>query len=71
MMQLIHDVAPGARLAFRTAALGEADLAFATLEQAFTARDWHLLRLKVDPFMDGLRQDPRFADLLKRMGLPP
>ena len=53
------------------AALGEADLAFATLEQAFTARDWHLLRLKVDPFMDGLREDPRFADLLQRMGLPP
>jgi serine/threonine protein kinase/tetratricopeptide (TPR) repeat protein len=52
------------------AALGEKDKAFAELEKAYQARDWFLQRLKVDPFMDPLRDDPRFADLVKRIGLP-
>src|SRR5437016_12116369 len=52
------------------AALGEKDAAFAELEKAYQAHDWFLQRLKVDPFMDSLRNDPRFADLVKRVGLP-
>ena len=51
-------------------ALGEKDGAFAELEKAYQAHDWFLQRLKVDPFMDSLRNDPRFADLVKRVGLP-
>ena len=51
-------------------ALGERDAAFAELEKAYQAHDWFLQRLKVDPFMDSLRNDPRFADLVKRVGLP-
>ena len=52
------------------AALGERDAAFAELEKAYQQRDWFLPRLKVDPFLDSLRDDPRFADLVKRIGLP-
>ena len=52
------------------AALGEMDEAFAELEKAFEARDLYLTRLKIDPFIDPLRDDPRFKDLLRRMNLP-
>lgn len=52
------------------AALGERDEAFAELERAFEERDYFLPRLKIDPLMDPLRDDPRFKDLIRRMGLP-
>lgn len=52
------------------AALGEKDKAFVELEQAFEERDYLLPRIKVEPFLDPLRDDPRFKDLIKRMGLP-
>jgi eukaryotic-like serine/threonine-protein kinase len=52
------------------AALGDKNNAFAELEKAYQEHDWFLPRIKVDPIMDGLRDDPRFTDLLKRMKLP-
>jgi tetratricopeptide (TPR) repeat protein len=52
------------------AALGDKDAAFAELEKAYQARDWFLPRIKTDSFMDPLRDDPRFADLVKRLALP-
>jgi TolB-like protein len=52
------------------AALGDKDKAFAELERSFEDKDCFLPRIKLDPFMDPLRDDPRFKDLLKRMGLP-
>ncbi len=52
------------------AALGEKDAAFAELEKAYQAHDWFLARIKTDPFMDPLRDDPRFKDLVRRVGLP-
>jgi serine/threonine-protein kinase len=51
--------------------LGEKDEAFAWLEKAFMARSESLLFYKDAPIIDGLRSDPRFADLLRRMNLPP
>jgi Tfp pilus assembly protein PilF len=51
-------------------ALGDNDNAFSELEKDFQERDWFLPRLKADPIMDSLRDDPRHKDLLKRMGLP-
>jgi TolB-like protein/Tfp pilus assembly protein PilF len=51
------------------ATLGEKDKAFAQLEKAYADRDSFLGRLLEDPFMDPLRGDPRFTDLIKRIGL--
>ena len=51
------------------ATLGDRDKAFAELEKAYADRDSFLGRLLEDPFMDPLRDDPRFADLLGRIGL--
>jgi len=57
-------------LAIHYAALGDKEAAFGELEKAFQNRDWFLPRLKVDPFMDPLRDDPRFNEMVKRLNLP-
>jgi TolB-like protein/DNA-binding winged helix-turn-helix (wHTH) protein len=49
--------------------LGENDLAFAWLEQAYKEQSNILQYANVHPFFDPLRGDPRFADLLRRVGL--
>lgn len=50
--------------------LGQKDEAFAALERGVAERDGYLTWLKVEPALDPLRSDPRFADLLRRVGLP-
>jgi hypothetical protein len=52
------------------AALGESDSAFECLNKAFEQHDVQLVSLKVDPTLDVVRTDPRFADLVRRVGLP-
>ena len=52
------------------AGLGEKDQAFALLEEAYRERSRGLVNLIVSPTYDSLRSDPRFADLLRRMGVP-
>jgi TolB-like protein/DNA-binding winged helix-turn-helix (wHTH) protein/Tfp pilus assembly protein PilF len=49
---------------------GDKDRAFHWLEKAYQQRDSELLALKVDPFLDSLHSDPRFGDLVRRLGLP-
>jgi serine/threonine protein kinase/Tfp pilus assembly protein PilF len=53
------------------AALGENDQAFAWLKKSCDERDSIAMWIKVDPTMDKLRSDPRYAELLREMGLPP
>jgi tetratricopeptide (TPR) repeat protein len=50
-------------------ALGDKDQAFAWLEKSYRDRSEHMLYLKVEPLIDPLRDDPRFASLVKRVGL--
>jgi serine/threonine-protein kinase len=50
--------------------LGETDDAFEALEQAFSDRDSRLLTIGLDPSWEPLRGDPRYVDLMDRIGLP-
>jgi TolB-like protein len=49
---------------------GDRDLAFAALDRAWEIRDARLMSLKIDPYMDPLRSDPRYAALVERIGFP-
>jgi len=49
--------------------LGEYERAFVLLERAYAAHDIQLVFLGIDPGLDPLRGDPRFQDLLHRVGL--
>ncbi len=57
--------------AFIYAALGEKDLAFEWLEKAYQQHDTGMTFLKVEPGLDPLRQDPRFEQMERRVGLRP
>jgi tetratricopeptide (TPR) repeat protein len=49
--------------------LNEKDAAFAALDKGFPDRAG-LVFIKIDPGFDSLRSDPRYSDLLRRIGLP-
>lgn len=50
--------------------LGDMDQAFVWLEKAYQERSNYLAYLKVFPLLDPVRSDPRYADLVHRIGLP-
>ncbi len=56
-------------LAVIYAGLGENDSAFEWLEKARLNRSSPMVFINIEPFFDDLRRDPRFQDLLERMGL--
>jgi TolB-like protein/tRNA A-37 threonylcarbamoyl transferase component Bud32/Tfp pilus assembly protein PilF len=49
---------------------GKNDKALEWLEKAYKAHDANMPYISVDPIFDGLRDNPRFKDLLRRMNLP-
>jgi hypothetical protein len=49
--------------------LREDDQAFTWLEKAYEERHPYFILMKVEPVFDRLRPDPRFADLVRRVGL--
>ena len=60
---------PPSNLALLSYVLGEKDEAFSWLEKAYQDRDIRLCRLKVDSKWDSMRSEPRFVEILKRIGL--
>lgn len=60
-----------AAIAYACTALGDKDQAFAWLEKGYAEKIPFVGSLKIVPALDPLRSDPRFADLVRRVGLPP
>ena len=58
------------RIARLYAHAGENDQAMEWLQRAFEQRETPLMHLSIAWDWDGLRDDPRFRDLLRRVGLP-
>ncbi len=57
-------------IALYLALIGETEEAMTWLERAYEERDPLLLLAKTDPLLDPIRSDPRFDDLLRRIGFP-
>jgi tetratricopeptide (TPR) repeat protein len=56
-------------MAVKNALIGEKDRAFDWLERAYEDRVGFLVMIKIEPRLEGLRSDPRYNDLLRRMRL--
>jgi TolB-like protein/Tfp pilus assembly protein PilF len=66
-----HAYVPASVFAWIHLGLGEIDQAFTWLERAIDERDPMMVPIKSYPFFDPLRDDPRFAALLRKMNLEP
>ena len=56
-------------VARQLARIQQTDLALDWLERAFAVRDPDLASIRVEPALDSLHNDPRYQDLLKKVGL--
>jgi len=50
--------------------IGQKEEAIQWLEKAYNSHDTELTWLKVDPMFESLHDDPRYQDLLRRVGFP-
>jgi len=62
---------PAFKFSLIHAGLGDKERAFELLEEAYENREFPMAILKVAEILGGLRDDPRFDDLLRRIGLEP
>ena len=74
LVSQMHELArqryvPAYGFAVAYAALGDNSQAFQWLDRSLEDRGWEIIYVKVDPALDSLRSDPRFADLVRRVGL--
>jgi tetratricopeptide (TPR) repeat protein len=60
---------PAYGLAIVYAELNEKDQAFQWLEKSYNDHEGYVTILKIDPFLDNLRSDPRFTNLVQRVGV--
>ncbi|MGC2764080.1 MAG: winged helix-turn-helix domain-containing protein [Candidatus Acidiferrum sp.] len=61
---------PPVLMAMACVRIGDKQCAFEWLEKGFQERDDLMINLKVEPVFDGLRTDPRFQALVRRVGIP-
>jgi TolB-like protein len=66
-----HRYVPAYDIAMVYLGLGEKEQAYRWLEKGFEERSAWMVYLNLDPRLDGLRADPRFQELVHRVGLPP
>ena len=69
-LKVTKDYVSPTELAALYMGLGDKESAMALLERAYSEHDLQLQYLKVDQHIDPLRTDPRFQNLMKRVGLP-
>ena len=61
---------PSVMVAEACVRVGDKECAFQWLEKGFQERDDLMINLKVEPIFDAIRSDPRYEDLVHRVGIP-
>lgn len=61
---------PPVQIAFVHVGLGEKQQALDLLETAYEQQSWELVFLRVEPWLDDLREEPRFVKLIEKMSFP-
>jgi serine/threonine-protein kinase len=69
LIEAYHDTA-AVQIAQAYAYRGERAKAFDWLDRAVVLRDPGLINLKTDPLLAGLRGEPRYKTVLRKMNLP-
>ena len=69
-LKVKYDDAASFQYAQIEAQRGNIDAGIAALQRAWEVRDTGLPRIKVDPFIDPLRRDPRFPAIVAKLNFP-
>jgi tetratricopeptide (TPR) repeat protein len=64
------DYVPSVLVAGACVRVGDKESAFQWLEEGFEERDDLMINLKVEPVFDSIRSDPRYENLVRRVGIP-